>query len=202
MDRAREAQPVRSCSTGGLDYAARHEKPNPFARVRLALPDEGGVGQLESPPMFFQSFGPTSARPPARVRLAPVFDWRPCSTGQPVRSCSSGAGSQDALHLALLALQGRIRAQLARRLKLKRIPTLQFVRDTLDDGEAELEARYELMEREEAAATGAAPGQRRRRRRRSSRAAAVAAAEADLDADDWRALDALVLPGRFEGLRG
>ena len=79
------------------------------------------------------------------------------------------------------------------------MPTLQFVRDTLDDGEAELEARYELMEREEGQA-GAAAGSERRRRR-SSRSAAVAAAEADLDAEDWRALDALVLPGRFGALR-
>ena len=55
---------------------------------------------------------------------------------------------QDALFLALVALQGRVRTLLAKRAHLKRVPQLQFVRDTLDDGEAELESRYEQLGRE------------------------------------------------------
>jgi hypothetical protein len=102
--------------------------------------------------------------------------------------------------VALVAMQGRVRALLARRLRLKRVPTLHFVRDTLDDGEAELEARYAQLEADQPRP----PGPRRRRGRHGHRMLGMRAIKAPgtvLSADDLRALDALVLPGRFGSLR-
>jgi len=111
---------------------------------------------------------------------------RPC----PFPQARGGPRSQENLYLALLAFEGRIRYQLAKRLRLKRIPRLQLVRDTLDDAEAELEERFSRLE-QESDRTAA----RRRRGRPPGRAL-----DDLLTPEEQAAIDAIELPAEFRAL--